>query len=274
MPSPSSSSSDPASTDTHRREWQRLGRTDPLWAVLSRPERKYGSWEEDTAGFLDSGRLEVDHDLALAREVVPDLSPDRILDFGCGAGRTTRALARHGRLCVGVDISESMLAAARSLSAADGPTEDGGPRTGFLLADTRGLRSLRDGVFDLVYSRYVLQHLPDRDAIAAIVSELGRTLRPGGALVFQLPDRLPWQVRLQPRRSLYRLLRRIGLGHEALYWKLGLHPMRMRAVPGRVVRDWIAAAGCDTLAVHRRTDPGYGYRDALYVAVRSANSSR
>jgi ubiquinone/menaquinone biosynthesis C-methylase UbiE len=65
----------------------------------------------------------------------------RILDIGCGTGRHAVELARRGYAVVGVDLSSSMLARARSKAASAGvPVE-------FIRADARAL-SFRDE-FDL-----------------------------------------------------------------------------------------------------------------------------
>src|SRR2546425_3026683 len=47
----------------------------------------------------------------LIRQYVPRFG--RILDIGCGAGRTTAALVREGYDTVGIDLSEQLLAAAQ-----------------------------------------------------------------------------------------------------------------------------------------------------------------
>ncbi|MEO8358616.1 MAG: class I SAM-dependent methyltransferase [Vicinamibacteria bacterium] len=53
---------------------------------------------------------------AVLRAVRPE-SHERILDYGCGTGRMTLAVAAFCREAVGVDISESMLAQARTWGA-------------------------------------------------------------------------------------------------------------------------------------------------------------
>lgn len=63
--------------------------------------------------FLPGTSQEVDF---LEREL--GMSPgDRVLDIGCGAGRHTIELARRGYQVVGVDISLTMLAAAKERAA-------------------------------------------------------------------------------------------------------------------------------------------------------------
>ena len=75
------------------RTWDELGRRDPLWAVLSHPDMQGGGWNLDR--FLETGRNEVGAVLAHARTHRPDLATRRALDFGCGVGRLSQALAVH-----------------------------------------------------------------------------------------------------------------------------------------------------------------------------------
>ncbi len=95
----------------------------------------------------------------------------RLLDAGCGSGRTLDELARRGRVS-GVDTSPEAVAAARR----------------------RGHRDVRvarvehlpfpDGTFDLVTCLDVVEHTPDDRATLA---ELRRVTRPGGLLVVTVP---------------------------------------------------------------------------------------
>src|SRR5207237_1397651 len=69
--------------DRLRSTWESLGRDDPLWAVLSDPDRRGGRW--DLAEFLDTGREHA----ALIRRMVDGAGRSlggRVLDFGCGVG--------------------------------------------------------------------------------------------------------------------------------------------------------------------------------------------
>ncbi len=49
--------------------------------------------------------------------------------------------------------------------------------------------------------------------------------------------------RLQPRRRLYALLRRLGVSDATLYRRLRLHPIRMGWVPRSAVEGRLSAAG-------------------------------
>jgi SAM-dependent methyltransferase len=108
-------------------------------------------------------------DLAAARR------PDRVLDVGCGTGSTTVAIARRlgtTAACVGVDISEPMVAAARA--RADG--ED--VAVSFICADAQTY-PFGPGSFDLIVSRFGVMFF--QDSVEAFAN-LRRAAHDGGEL--------------------------------------------------------------------------------------------
>ncbi len=95
----------------------------------------------------------------------------RYLDIGCGNGYTVRWAAEaapQGR-CVGIDVSEEMIARARSLSATQ-------PGVVFRAGSFPGVE-LPEAPFDAVFSMEVFYYLPDLDAALKAVHDL---LAPGG----------------------------------------------------------------------------------------------
>jgi FkbM family methyltransferase len=158
-----------------RHVWQTLGREDPLWAVLSHADKRGGRWQPDE--FFATGRAEIDTQIhMLATRGVP-AGRSLALDFGCGAGRLSRALARHFEHVVGVDVSASMIATARALNADVG-------NIAFRENTSPLLKGIADASVDLVYSIMTLQHIPAQLA-AGYVDEFFRVLAPGGVAVFQ-----------------------------------------------------------------------------------------
>ena len=84
-------------------------------------------------------------------------APSRVLDVGCGTGATTLAVARRlggAGECVGVDISEPMLAAARARAARDGV-----PAT-FVRADA-ATHPFEPASFDAIMSRFGVMFFDD-----------------------------------------------------------------------------------------------------------------
>ena len=93
--------------------------------------------------------------------------PGRLtLDLGCGEGRLSRDLRTRGHRVIGIDVSPTLIAAAREAD----PTGD------YQCADA-GTLPLGDDACDLVIAFMSLQ---DVDDLAAVTAELGRVLAPGG----------------------------------------------------------------------------------------------
>jgi FkbM family methyltransferase len=158
-----------------RRVWQTLGRDDPLWAVLSQADKRGRRWKPDE--FLATGRAEIDtHMHMLAARGWP-VGRILALDFGCGAGRLSRALAAHFENVIGIDVAASMIETARTLNADVANVE-------FRENSSPRLDGIADASVDLVYSNMTLQHIPAHLA-AGYVDEFFRVLAPGGVAVFQ-----------------------------------------------------------------------------------------
>jgi SAM-dependent methyltransferase len=200
----------------HRRDWEELADLDPMWAVLSEPQHKFGRWDVDE--FFSTGAEEIAHLRRRLSELgLPDTF-DSALEFGCGLGRLSRAMTLCCREVVGVDISEGMVRRAMALT----------PACQFLHRPDGDLSIFPPDRFDLVYSRRVLQHQRSTELILRFVSEFVRILKPGGVLAFQVPCRIPYMHRIQARRKLYEALRKLGCSPRVLY-ELRLTPVRMQA---------------------------------------------
>jgi len=166
----------------NRRAWEDWGKVDPLWAVLTEPGRRGGRW--DLGEFLASGKDVVDGIWSRGAAFGVPAGTATGLDFGCGAGRLTRAMARHVTTVTGVDIAESMIAQARRLNADL-------PSCSFATHRAEDLRAFGDRTFDVVMSLLVLQHLPSVQLIETYLAEFVRVLAPGGLLAVQLPTFVP-----------------------------------------------------------------------------------
>jgi len=245
--------------EEHRRDWEDLGRLDPLWAVLTSREGRRGQWGLDA--FFATGLAEVAGLMAMARRLGLPAHREWALDFGCGAGRLTRALAIHFRAVAGVDISLTMLRKAVELNHEI-------PNCRFVLNTAPALACFKDDAFDLVYTSIVLQHFPGKAAIAAAISELLRVLRPGGLLAFQLPGSIPLVNRLQPRRRLYRVFRALGVPPAVLYGRLGLDPIRMTALNEAKVRHCVVFYGGRLLEILTETHPGTRIESKTYYVTK------
>jgi SAM-dependent methyltransferase len=243
----------------HQRDWEDLGELDPYWAILAYPERRFGRWDLDE--FFRSGGEEIARLEPEMRRLGRPARRERALDFGCGVGRLTRALATHFRRSIGVDVSAQMVATARTLNAAF-------PTCEFVVSGHPDLRMFPDDHFDLVYSVLVLQHLPTRAAIGTYLADFVRVLAPGGLLVCQIPSHIPLRRRFQPRRRLYGILRSFGLGPHVLYHRLGLFPMRMTALAEPDVRDCLTTAGARVLEARADTMASTAIESRTYYVTK------
>lgn len=232
----------------HKRDWDDLSRVDPLWAILTSGEHRQGKWNLEE--FFQTGVVEVARVMQRAYHLGLPQEKRAALDFGCGVGRLTRALAGHFERCLGVDISDNMISKARELHRE-------WPTCRFVLSVSADLGALEESSFDLIYSNIVLQHLPNPLLIESYIAEFMRVLATDGLLVFQLPSHIPWKNRIQPRRRVYRLLRALGAGEDYLLNSLELTPMRMNFVPESRVQRVVAACGGEILFVERGDDRVY-----------------
>lgn len=228
----------------HKQDWEDLGTVDPLWAIHSQPNGKFGKW--DINEFFMTGDQDVKAVMETAVQLGYPHKRDLALDFGCGVGRLTRALAKYFQQCYGLDISESMIVRARELNQCV-------PICKFLVNTEEHLQIFPSNHFDIIYTKWVLQHLPTESAIKSYISEFMRTLTVNGLLVFQIRTYLPFKVRLRPGRKLYILLRALGLGEKFLYERMNLNPMRMISIPADEVMRLLNTLGAQVLEVQPYT---------------------
>ena len=233
--------------------WDSFGRHDPLWAILSHRDKRGNRWE--LSDFMATGRNEIQEVLDYARSLGRDLPMQKALDFGCGVGRLSQALAEHFQEVSGVDVAPSMLDRARELNRH-------GERCTYHLNETTDLSLFGDGEFDFVYSNITLQHMQPAFA-AAYIRELCRVLSPRGMLIFQLPAELKpgrlgiFVVRL--RRAVYLLWTRT----------LRRRPvMDMFGTPPDRVQELVSAAGARVLDTQENQHAGPGWTSYRYCVVR------
>jgi len=223
-------------TDAQRAAWEDWGEVDPFWAVLTAADAQHGRW--DVESFFAIGEASVRDLLAHAAHYGRPVEHGLALDFGCGLGRLTRALApRFGR-AVGLDVASTMIERARSL--------DPGSGAEFAVHVDDDLRDW-DGV-DFLVSLLVLQHLPSREAVERYLREFVRVLSPGGIAVVQLPTEVPPPGRPGRRERITSWLRALGMHPGFLYKHLGWKPaMTMRAIPYAETVALLEAAGAEVL---------------------------
>jgi 2-polyprenyl-3-methyl-5-hydroxy-6-metoxy-1,4-benzoquinol methylase len=192
------------STDSH---WESFAKSDPFWAVASFEKfRNENLNQEALQEFFESGEIHIDSILAEIRaQIDPGFEPTSALDFGCGVGRLLIPLAKRMRSVTGIDVSETMLATARSHAETRGLTNID------LVKGDDSLSAVR-GTFDLVHSVLVFQHIPVNRG-ERIVQAMMQRMHPGsvGVLHFTYSrsiesPRPSWRDRWRRLRERLRLI--------------------------------------------------------------------
>ena len=167
--------------------WEEKAQVNPLYGVMSHDE------------FVDSGAKPTPEELAIfyarGREMVskwiwPWLTESavtedmKILDFGCGMGRLTNALAEsHDPTKVfGIDISETMISHAK-VNTVEG--------IHYSIVGQQGDFPLEEEFFDRIYSYAVFQHISNRSVVEKSLQEIARTLKVGGYLKLNIEMAYP-----------------------------------------------------------------------------------
>lgn len=192
--------------------WAKLGNEEPHWSVVTADNFKSDRIAETEQEFYESGSGDADLVQAFfARNGQSLAGIETCLEFGCGVGRATSALAKLFPKVYGVDISAPHLALAASWFG----------KAGIENVETIQLHRAQDVTglpeFDLLYSTIVFQHNPP-PVIAHMLDALFARLKPGGYVLFQVPT----------YRAGYRFALSEYLDHAAL-------GMEMHVLPQQVV---------------------------------------
>ena len=234
--------------------WNTLAELDPLWTILSDPEKKFGKWNRED--FFTTGAQEAQRVLDMCRSKGIAVSYGKLLDFGCGVGRMTRGFAAHFSSCVGIDVSEKMINLAKQFDTQVSHCE--------FIASAGEVLPFADKTFDFVFTVLVLQHLPNKSVILRYIAEFIRVAKENGVVVFQLPNEVPLRRRLQLRRRLWWLLSSIGVPQSWLFKKLGLAPIKMNGISRKKVEAFVRALGARVQAVERFDNTEDQYHSYYY----------
>jgi SAM-dependent methyltransferase len=146
------------------------------------PPREFAPDAEPWPGQLRLRRIE----LSLLEACAPIPRVERILEIGCGNAVGAALLRDRARLLVATDLPKTDIAthsigmdAPRRLLAALGV------RNCRLAGASAEVLPFRDATFDVVFSFFVLEHVPNR---GAALEEMRRVLRRGGRIVAFVPN--------------------------------------------------------------------------------------
>jgi len=245
------------------KDWERFGKTDPYFAVLTAPEFHGQLSPQARSKFLESGEQHIEAMFDIVRDRLDSgFAPDRALDFGCGVGRLVIPLAKRCREVVGVDVSPSMLVEAKKNCEAEGVSN-----VRFVKSDD-SLSGLT-GAFDFIHSYIVLQHIPVARG-EKIVARLAELLAPNGVAMIQVPytsgrssllSRLVYWARMNAPGAKWLL--NVARGRAA-----GAPVMQMNTYPIASFLDSLYSAGCRE--AHIRFSDHNGARGALIFARKAA----
>jgi 2-polyprenyl-3-methyl-5-hydroxy-6-metoxy-1,4-benzoquinol methylase len=190
-------------------EWERFAQRNPMWSVLTGNE----NWDPDE--FFNTG----DETVRQLRANLGGTPGPTALDFGCGVGRLTQALATYFGSVLGVDASPTMIEQARTF-AAERLLKPEAVEFNLIAPDPFALAGL---TYDLWISEITLQHIEEPHQYRYI-EQLCRGLRDGGQAVFHVMLR-PAKPPTYPQRRAEPL-------------------MEMHGVDLTVVRRAVERAGC------------------------------
>jgi ubiquinone/menaquinone biosynthesis C-methylase UbiE len=109
----------------------------------------------------------------LAEIILAHVKGKKAMDFGCGAGRSTRFLKRNGFEAVGVDIAADMLKKALGRD----------PEGDYRLVEEGQFRQFQDKAYDLVLSVFTFDNIPTMEKKVTLLREIGRLLKNEGRIV-------------------------------------------------------------------------------------------
>lgn len=218
-----------------QKTYEKFGKDDPLFAVLTDSKFEGGKWDEDD--LFKNGQDEIDESIQYLKELDVNLNYDgTVMDFGCGVGRLTQALNEYFANTLGIDISYSMVESAQNYNKY-------GERCQYKVNTEADLKLIESESLDFIYSNITLQHSPP-EAIRCYVAEFVRTLKPGGYAHFQIPS----GMRMKEGGVLQKLYD-IKRGPVRRFWKRirGKQPVEIHYLNDQVVTEIVETSGAKVL---------------------------
>lgn len=242
--------------DKYREQWEKLGTNDPYWAVLTNPDKKGGKW--NSVEFFDTGKKEIENILRKIKTLGVNINKDIALDFGCGVGRLSKALANEFQKVIAVDVSSSMLKEAQKANHDITNIE-------FIHNTALDLIAISEGSIDFLYSNIVLQHMPKNRQIIYI-REFCRVLSSGGILAIQTPSKCnlkSWKgwLYFATGNNILNIIRWLKHGPFGI--------MEIHTLPKEVVLETLKQEDMDIIHVERYDSAGPAFKSYMYFAKKS-----
>ncbi|MBK7500127.1 MAG: methyltransferase domain-containing protein [Ignavibacteriales bacterium] len=156
----------------------RLGK-DPMWAILTDPTKKDNKWQPGE--FFETGINNIELVIKYAKQLNLNINYNKAIDFGCGIGRLTQALAMKFNEVIGIDIAPSMINAAEYHNRFK-------QRCKYVLNNKYDLSFIPSSDIDFIYTIITLQHMKPKFS-KGFIQEFMRVLKKDGVLIFQIPSR-------------------------------------------------------------------------------------
>lgn len=207
--------------------WGELGHNEPHWSVLTDEAFTRGNIGKNLHEFYQTGIYEIQRVAALLRRNGLDFDKKwSAIDFGCGVGRLSSALADRVGHVHGVDISEGHIRSAKYYLNKFG-------KENVSFTQIKAVEDIDDlPKVDFLLTLIVLQH-NSPPVINAMLQKLLKRLKPGGVAVFQIPVyRFNYEFSVEKYLSTLRNLQ-----------------MEMHPLPSRYIFKAISDAKCDVLEV-------------------------
>jgi len=99
----------------------------------------------------------------------------KILEIGCGGGQCSIAFAKQGAICKGLDLSQKQIDYAKALAKKEKVSVQ------FLKHNIQTLKNIKSNSYDIVFSAYALQYVPN---LKKCFNEVYRVLKKKGLFVF------------------------------------------------------------------------------------------
>jgi|SRR5665213_2770241 len=175
------------------RDWKAIGEINPYFGVVGDPRYHRERINDRLLNELyRGGETEIQSIIGTIRDNIPDLTVASALDFGCGVGRHSLALAQHATRVTAFDIAPGMTALAEAAASKRGVTNC--QFVNFLPQDER---------FDWINSYQVFQHIPPERGYG-IVDDLFQKMAFGGVCSLQFTLFRDNRHVPSPRGSLWR----------------------------------------------------------------------
>ena len=158
--------------------WNTFGKNDPMWAILTDPAKKDNKWQPGE--FFETGINDIERVISYTKQRNLNINYNKAIDFGCGVGRLTQALAMKFNEVIGIDIAPSMINSANYHNRFK-------ERCKYVLNNKYDLSFIPSADVDFIYTIITLQHMKPKFS-KGFIQEFMRILKRGGLLIFQIPS--------------------------------------------------------------------------------------